>query len=141
VNNGWKVLGQKSCRNGYRCSRRGTPRAAAHLGGIAAAARALEWIGAKQMALQNLRDDSGEISGQSGRGAQRVYHDHYRTEGPAGFKLLTRRKCGTVQPQTGGRNRAGQLTAKRIDEIGPVNLVAIEEYEETEQLTSSSAPA
>ncbi len=56
-------------------------------------------------------------------------------EGPPKIKTLTPEEMAASGASTDWNAVAGQVTdlQKRMDEIGPVNLVAIEEYEETEQ--------
>ncbi len=56
-------------------------------------------------------------------------------EGPARVQTLTPEEMAASGASTDWASVADQVTAlqKRIDEMGPVNLVAIEEYEETEQ--------
>jgi chromosome segregation protein len=59
----------------------------------------------------------------------------YADEGPAKVQTLTPEEMATSGAATDWNAVAQQVEAlqKRLDEIGPVNLVAIEEYEETEQ--------
>jgi chromosome segregation protein len=90
----------------------------------------------KNMAAQNLRDR-----------IQQKYHvnlDDIRSEcititfadeGPAKVHTLTPEEMATSGVATDWNVVAQQVEAlqKKLDEIGPVNLVAIEEYEETEQ--------
>ena len=56
-------------------------------------------------------------------------------EGPARVQTLTPEEMAAAGVATDWDAVAGQVTAlqKRLEEMGPVNLVAIEEYEETEQ--------
>ena len=56
-------------------------------------------------------------------------------EGPPKVTTLTPEEMATTGLATDWGAVAGQVTAlqQRLDEMGPVNLVAIEEYEETEQ--------
>jgi chromosome segregation protein len=56
-------------------------------------------------------------------------------EGPARIETLTPEQMAASGAATDWTSVADQVISlqKRIDEIGPVNLVAIEEYEETEQ--------
>jgi len=56
-------------------------------------------------------------------------------EGPAKVQTLTPEEMAAAGAATDWNAITEQVTAlqKRIDEMGPVNLVAIEEYEETEQ--------
>ena len=56
-------------------------------------------------------------------------------EGPARIQTLTPEEMAASGAATDWTSVADQVVTlqKRIDEIGPVNLVAIEEYEETEQ--------
>src|SRR5204863_1667575 len=56
-------------------------------------------------------------------------------EGPAMVRTLTPEEMAASGASTDWNAVAEQVTAsqKRIDEMGPVNLVAIDEYEETEQ--------
>ena len=90
----------------------------------------------KNMVVQNLREKM-----------QQKYHLNleeirsecititYADEGPAKVETLTPEQMAEAGAATDW-NAVGQQTEalqKRLDEIGPVNLVAIEEYEETEQ--------
>jgi chromosome segregation protein len=88
------------------------------------------------MAVQNLRERVGQ-----------KYHlnlDDIRSEcititfadeGPAKVQTLTPEEMAAAGAATDWSAVAQQIETlqKRLDEIGPVNLVAIEEYEETEQ--------
>lgn len=90
----------------------------------------------KQMAAQNLRER-----------IQQKYHVNlddvrsecititYADEGPAKVHVMTPEEMAASGAGTDWNAVAQQVEAlqKRLDEIGPVNLVAIEEYEETEQ--------
>ncbi len=90
----------------------------------------------KNMAAQNLRER-----------VQQKYHVNlddvrsecititYAEEGPAKVQTLTPEEMAASGAGTDWNAVAQQVEAlqKRLDEIGPVNLVAIEEYEETEQ--------
>jgi len=90
----------------------------------------------KSMAAQNLRDR-----------VQEKYHlrlDDIRSEcititfadeGPPKVHVMTPDEMAAAGVATDWTTVAGQVEAlqKRLDEIGPVNLVAIEEYEETEE--------
>jgi len=90
----------------------------------------------KTMSVQNLRER-----------IQQKYHvnlDNVRSEcititiadeGPARVQTLTPEEMATSGAATDWTAVADQVGAlqKRLDEMGPVNLVAIEEYEETEQ--------
>jgi chromosome segregation protein len=90
----------------------------------------------KNMAVQNLRDR-----------VQQKYHVNldtvrsecititYADEGPARVHVLTPDEMAAAGAATDWAAVAQQVEAlqQRIDEMGPVNLVAIEEYEETEQ--------
>ncbi|MCL4178945.1 MAG: chromosome segregation protein SMC [Verrucomicrobia bacterium] len=93
-------------------------------------------IAQKTMAIQNLRDR-----------IEQKYHlrlDDIRSEcitityadqGPAQVKTLTPEEMAAAGVATDWTAVGEQVAAlqQRIDEMGPVNLVAIEEYEETEQ--------
>jgi chromosome segregation protein len=90
----------------------------------------------KNMALQNLRDRIRE--------KYQVDLDNVRSEcititfadeGPAKVHTLSPEEMAASGAATDWEAVAGQVSAlqTRIDEIGPVNLVAIDEYEETEQ--------
>ncbi len=59
----------------------------------------------------------------------------YADEGPAKVQTLSPEEMAAAGAATDWNAVAEQVAAlqKRVDEIGPVNLVAIEEYEETEQ--------
>jgi chromosome segregation protein len=90
----------------------------------------------KSMAAQNLRER-----------IQQKYHVNlddvrgecititYADEGPAKVETMTPEEMAASGVGTDWNAVAQQVEAlqKRLDEIGPVNLVAIEEYEETEQ--------
>jgi chromosome segregation protein len=90
----------------------------------------------KEMAVQNLRER-----------IQQKYHlnlDDIRSEcititfadeGPAKVHVMTPEEMASSGAATDWTAVADQVTQlqARIDEMGPVNLVAIEEYEETEQ--------
>src|SRR5205823_3518945 len=90
----------------------------------------------KNMAAQNLRER-----------IQQKYHINlddvrsecititYADEGPAKIQTMTPEEMAAAGVATDWNAVAQQVEAlqKRLDEIGPVNLVAIEEYEETEQ--------
>ncbi len=90
----------------------------------------------KNMAAQNLRER-----------IQQKYHINlddvrsecititYADEGPAKVQTLSPEEMAASGAGTDWNAVAQQVEAlqKRLDEIGPVNLVAIEEYEETEQ--------
>ncbi len=90
----------------------------------------------KNMSVQNLRER-----------IQQKYHvnlDEVRSEcititfadeGPAKVHVMTPEEMAAAGAATDWNAVAQQIEAlqKRLDEIGPVNLVAIEEYEETEQ--------
>jgi chromosome segregation protein len=90
----------------------------------------------KTMAAQNLRDR-----------VQEKYHlrlDDIRSEcititfadeGPPKVHVMTPDEMAAAGVATDWTTVAGQVEAlqRRLDEIGPVNLVAIEEYEETEE--------
>jgi chromosome segregation protein len=90
----------------------------------------------KNMSVQNLREK-----------VQQKYHLNlddirsecititYADEGPAQVETLTPEQMAASGAATDWASVTQQVEAlqKRIDEMGPVNLVAIEEYEETEQ--------
>jgi chromosome segregation protein len=90
----------------------------------------------KNMSVQNLREK-----------VQQKYHLNldeirsecititYADEGPAKVETLTPEQMAASGVATDWDSVIQQVEAlqKRIDEMGPVNLVAIEEYEETEQ--------
>jgi chromosome segregation protein len=90
----------------------------------------------KNMSVQNLRER-----------VQQKYHLNidevrsecititYADEGPAKVETLTPEQMAAAGGATDWEAVARQVEAlqKRIEEMGPVNLVAIEEYEETEQ--------
>lgn len=90
----------------------------------------------KAMSVQNLRER-----------IQQKYHVNlddvrsecititYADEGPAKVQTLTPEEMAASGAATDWNAVGEQVAAlqKRIDEMGPVNLVAIEEYEETEQ--------
>jgi chromosome segregation protein len=90
----------------------------------------------KDMSVQNLREK-----------IQQKYHVNlddvrsecititYADEGPAKVQTLTPEEMAASGAATDWNAVTQQVEAlqMRLDEIGPVNLVAIEEYEETEQ--------
>ena len=90
----------------------------------------------KNMSVQNLREK-----------VQQKYHLHLEDirsecititladEGPAKVETLTPEQMAAAGAATDWATVAQQVETlqSRIDEMGPVNLVAIEEYEETEQ--------
>jgi chromosome segregation protein len=90
----------------------------------------------KNMSVQNLREKM-----------QQKYHLNledirsecititYADEGPAKVETLSPEQMAEAGAATDWNAVGQQIEAlqKRLDEIGPVNLVAIEEYEETEQ--------
>jgi chromosome segregation protein len=93
-------------------------------------------IAQKTMSVQNLRER-----------IQQKYHIDleavrsecititFADEGPAKFHVMTPEEMTAGGVSTDWQAVAGQVEVlqKRIDEMGPINLVAIEEYEETEQ--------
>jgi chromosome segregation protein len=90
----------------------------------------------KTMSVQNLRERIQQ--------KYQVNLDHVRSEcititmadeGPARVQTLTPEEMAASGAATDWTAVADQVGAlqRRLDEIGPVNLVAIEEYEETEQ--------
>ncbi len=93
-------------------------------------------IAQKTMSIQNLRDRIQQ--------KYRLRLDDIRSEcititfadqGPARVKTLSPEEMADAGVSTDWKAVAEQVVAlqQRIDEMGPVNLVAIEEYEETEQ--------
>jgi chromosome segregation protein len=108
-----------------------------HLAEIQQQRSALEVeLARKTMAAQNLRDR-----------VQEKYHVRledirsecititFAEEGPPKVHVMTPDEMAAAGVATDWSTVAGQVEAlqKRLDEIGPVNLVAIEEYEETEE--------
>ncbi|MGD1086458.1 MAG: chromosome segregation protein SMC, partial [Verrucomicrobiota bacterium] len=90
----------------------------------------------KNMALQNLRDrirDKYQVALDDIRGE--CITITLAEEGPPKVHTLTPEEMAAGGMATDWEAVADQITAlqRRLDEIGPVNLVAIEEYEETEQ--------
>ena len=90
----------------------------------------------KSMSVQNLRDRMQQ--------KYQVNLDDVRSEcititiadeGPAKIQTLTPEEMAAAGASTDWNAVTEQVAAlqKRLDELGPVNLVAIEEYEETEQ--------
>jgi chromosome segregation protein len=90
----------------------------------------------KEMAAQNLRERMQQ--------KYQVNLDAVRSEcititiadeGPPRIQVLTPEEMAAAGVSTDWNTVAAQVDAleKRLDEMGPVNLVAIEEYEETEQ--------
>ena len=90
----------------------------------------------KNMTVQNLRDrvqqkyrvNLDEIHGE-------CITITFADEGPARVHVMTPEEVAAAGAATDWEVVAQQVTAlqQRLDEMGPVNLVAIEEYEETEQ--------
>jgi chromosome segregation protein len=90
----------------------------------------------KNMALQNLRDrirEKYQLDLDTVR--SECITITFADEGPAKVHTLTPEEMAASGAATDWEAVARQVSAlqTRIDEIGPVNLVAIEEYEETEQ--------
>ena len=90
----------------------------------------------KNMALQNLRDrirEKYQLDLDSVR--SECITITFADEGPAKVHTLTPEEMAASGAATDWEAVARQVSAlqTRIDEIGPVNLVAIDEYEETEQ--------
>jgi chromosome segregation protein len=90
----------------------------------------------KNMAVQNLRErvqQKYQVNIDDVRGE--CITITYADEGPARVQTLTPEEMTAAGASTDWNAIAEQVTAlqQRLDEIGPVNLVAIEEYEETEQ--------
>ncbi|MBM3848254.1 MAG: chromosome segregation protein SMC, partial [Verrucomicrobia bacterium] len=90
----------------------------------------------KSMAVQNLRE---RVQQKYQVAIEDVRSECIRItiadEGPARVETLTPEEMQAAGAGTDWAAVADQVAAlqKRVDEIGPVNLVAIEEYEETEQ--------
>src|SRR5208283_4400661 len=90
----------------------------------------------KNMAVQNLRErveQKYHVSLDSIR--SECITITYADEGPARVQVLTPDEMAAAGAATDWAAVAQQVETlqQRIDEMGPVNLVAIEEYEETEQ--------
>jgi len=90
----------------------------------------------KQMSVQNLREriqQKYQVNLDDVR--SECITITYADEGPARVETLTPEQMAAAGVATDWNAVAEQVTAlqKRIEEMGPVNLVAIEEYEETEQ--------
>jgi chromosome segregation protein len=90
----------------------------------------------KQMSVQNLREriqQKYQINLDDVR--SECITITYADEGPARVQTLTPEEMAAAGVATDWNAVAEQVTAlqKRLEEMGPVNLVAIEEYEETEQ--------
>jgi chromosome segregation protein len=90
----------------------------------------------KNMALQNLRDrirEKYQVDLDSVR--SECITITFADEGPAKVHTLSPEEMAASGAATDWEAVARQVSAlqTRIDEIGPVNLVAIDEYEETEQ--------
>ncbi|MCW5559632.1 MAG: AAA family ATPase, partial [Verrucomicrobiae bacterium] len=90
----------------------------------------------KSMAVQNLRERiqsryQVNLEDIRGEAIQITLAD----EGPARVETVTFEEMAAAGLSTDWDAVAGQVAAlqQRLDDIGPVNLVAIEEYEETEQ--------
>jgi chromosome segregation protein len=90
--------------------------------------------------LGSRRDGQVSASSKSTRStrrrSQRVHHDHdRRRRARPHCKRGTPEEMAASGASTDWASVSDQVTAlqKRIDEMGPVNLVAIEEYEEAEQ--------
>ncbi len=90
----------------------------------------------KQMSVQNLRE---RIQQKYQLNLDDIRSEcitiTYADEGPARVQTLTPEEMAQAGVSTDWNAVAEQVTAlqRRLDEMGPVNLVAIEEYEETEQ--------
>ncbi|HVM49417.1 MAG TPA: hypothetical protein VMU04_15420, partial [Candidatus Acidoferrum sp.] len=90
----------------------------------------------KNMAVQNLREriqQKYQVNLDDVR--SECITITYAEEGPAKVQTLTPEEMAAAGASTDWNGVADQVAAlqKRLDEMGPVNLVAIEEYEETEQ--------
>jgi len=90
----------------------------------------------KQMSLQHLREriqQKYQVNLDEVRGE--CITITFAAEGPAKVVTLTPEEMAAAGVSTDWTAVADQVAAlqQRIDEMGPVNLVAIEEYEETEQ--------
>ncbi len=90
----------------------------------------------KTMAVQNLReriDQKYHVNLDDVRGE--CITITLADEGPARVHVMTPEEMAAAGAATDWQQVAQQVEAlqRRLDEIGPVNLVAIEEYEETEQ--------
>lgn len=93
-------------------------------------------VAQKQVSLQNLVERIQQkyhldLAGVPGETLRIIYAD----EGPTRIETVSAEELETAGVSTDWKAVAEQVAAlqKRIEEIGPVNLVAIEEYEETEQ--------
>ncbi len=93
-------------------------------------------VAQKQMSVQNLRE---RIQQKYQMNLDDVRSEcitiTFADEGPAKIVTLTPEEMAAAGVSTDWDAVAGQVTTlqQKIDEMGPVNLVAIEEYEETEQ--------
>lgn len=90
----------------------------------------------KSMSIQNLRQrmqDKYQVSLDDVR--SECFTITYADEGPARVETITPQEMSERGLATDWNTVEEQVSSlqKRVDEIGPVNLVAIEEYEETEQ--------
>jgi chromosome segregation protein len=90
----------------------------------------------KNMSVQNLREriqQKYQVKLDDVRGE--CIKITYADEGPARVEILTPEEMAAAGVATDWDAVAAQIAAlqQRLDEMGPVNLVAIEEYEETEQ--------
>jgi chromosome segregation protein len=90
----------------------------------------------KQMSVQNLRQrmqDKYQINLDDVRGE--CITITFADEGPARVETITPQEMADSGVATDWNAVGEQVSAlqQRVDEIGPVNLVAIDEYEETEQ--------
>ena len=133
-----ELLGQKSSQDGEISSREENLRGQrSRLADLQQQRSAVEVeLAQKNMSVQNLRER-----------IQQKYHLNiddirsecititYADEGPAKVQTLTPEEMAAAGAATDWVAVTQQVEAlqKRIEEIGPVNLVAIEEYEETEQ--------
>ncbi len=133
-----ELLGQKQAQEGQVGSREETLREERHsLTDFQQQRGTIEVeLAQKNMAVQNLRER-----------IQQKYHLHlddvrsecititFADEGPAKVHTMTPEEMAAAGAATDWTVVGQQVEAlqQRIDEMGPVNLVAIEEYEETEQ--------
>jgi chromosome segregation protein len=133
-----ELLAQKQAQeSGMAAREEGLREQRRHLAGLQERRSALEVeLAQKTMAAQNLRDrvlEKYHVRLEDVR--SECITITFAEEGPPKVHVMTPDEMAAAGVATDWAAVAGQVEAiqKRLEEIGPVNLVAIEEYEETEE--------